>query len=157
MAWYGTFVERIKGFRLALWEELPDLGLYMDQVITFLERQYRPLFGGEKRIITPAMINNYVKSGLVFRPVQKKYEREQIAQLSMLCALKQAIALDDMRLLIQVQEGESVEETYRAFCAEEERAMQRFHDVLQELEPLQCAIQGAAYQLLCEEMLHAKT
>lgn len=157
MAWYAAFVERVRGFKLAQWEELPDLGLYMDQVITFLERQYRPLFGGEKRIITPAMINNYVKSGLVSRPVQKKYDREQIAQLSMLCALKKAIALDDMRLLMQVQDGGSVETTYRAFCAEEERAVQRFRDDLQEYEPLQCAIQGAAYQLLCEEMLHAKT
>ena len=52
------------------WETLPDIGLYMDQVITLMERSFgRSLPKGE---ITKSMVNNYVKVELIPRPVGKK-------------------------------------------------------------------------------------
>ena len=44
--------------RLPAWEELPDLALYMDQVLSLTAR-YLP--GGEGKALTSAMVNNYVK------------------------------------------------------------------------------------------------
>lgn len=142
--------------RLPRYAELTSLPLYMDQVTMVIDEALVPLLVGEERVITPAMINNYVKSGLVRRPVGKKYEREQLAQLVMLCALKQAMSLEDMRRLLAVPEGGSVEDGYRAFCEQQRLCAQDFGAKLAQLSPLQCAVYAAAHTLLCEEMLHAE-
>ena len=72
------------------WNMIPDLGLYMDQVITFITRMYQPLYGdATEGYLSSSMINNYVKAKLIPRPVGKKYNREQIALLAMIVALKQ--------------------------------------------------------------------
>lgn len=146
------FVGRIAAFAPPAWEQLPDLGLYMDQVITYLEKQYQPLYGHKKRLITPAMINNYVKCGLVARPVGKKYERAQIAQLMMLCMLKQAVSLEAMRPLVTPPEGGAVEDVYRAFLAQQQEALQTLASWTG-ASALRCAVLAAAHQLLCEEAL----
>lgn len=155
MAWVDDFMARAKGFALPAWEELPDLGLYMDQVVTFLERLYRPLYGGERRIITPSMINNYVKSGIVSRPARKKYSREQLAQLAIVCALKQSVSLEDLRVLLTPEAGGDTEAVYRAFGGQVQAAVESFRGKMEGLSPMACAVQSAAYALLCEETLHS--
>lgn len=150
------FTERLRGYSPPAWEELPDLGLYMDQIITYLERQCRALHGDKQRIITPAMINNYVKCGLVIRPKGKKYNREQLAQLMMLCMLKQAVSLEDLGLLMQARDPDSLEALYRTFCATQSKAVQDLVKMLPQLSPLACAVQASSYQLLCEEFLREK-
>ncbi len=144
-----ALAERFRAFVPVPWDALPDLGLYMDQVITYLERQTKPLFGGAGPGITPAMINNYVKSGLVDRPKGKKYEREQLAQLMMLCMLKRAVSLDAMKRLLAVAEGETVEALYQSFCAVQQQAVRSLADELPGATPLNLAVKTAAYQLLC--------
>jgi hypothetical protein len=47
-------------------EEIPDLGLYMDQVITFMEKRY------PAKPLTKTMINNYTKDRILFPPKKKK-------------------------------------------------------------------------------------
>lgn len=155
MEWYEAFAERVKQLSLPVWEELPDLGLYMDQVITYLQRQYRPLYGEDARIITPAMINNYVKSGLVARPTGKKYARAQIAQLMMLCALKQALSLEDMRRLMLGEE--SIESAYHSFRTQLQSTEAEFAGILSTLTPMRAAVLGASYTRVCEEMLRTQT
>ena len=56
------WMDEMQSYRLPRWEELPDIELYMDQVITLIERYLSPLVGQyDNKVITPAMINNYVK------------------------------------------------------------------------------------------------
>ena len=38
------------------------------------------------------MINNYVKLGMMSRPVKKRYSRAHLASLVMVCVLKQTIS-----------------------------------------------------------------
>ena len=67
------------------WNAIPDLGLYMDQVITLITRMYEPLYGDATcGYLSASMINNYVKAKLIPRPIGKKYGREQIALLMMI-------------------------------------------------------------------------
>ena len=75
------------------WSALPDIGLYMDQVMTLMERLFgsAPGAGG----ITKSMVNNYVKAGLIRRPSGKKYDRDQLAQL-----IKAKIDLDKAGALL---------------------------------------------------------
>lgn len=134
------------------WELIPDLGLYMDQVITFIGRIYAPVYGPDvKRYLSAAMINNYVKGKLIPRPTGKKYSREQIALLVMIVALKQVLSMEDIKKLIALEEGQSAEPLYTAFCAQ-------FAQVLQAPAPvrdrpadqaLDFAILSAGYQARC--------
>ena len=97
----------IQHYRPVDWEQIPDLGLYMDQVITFITRMYEPLYGEDIHgYLSPSMINNYVKSKLIPRPTGKKYSREQIALLTMIVALKQTSSMEDIRRMLTLQESE---------------------------------------------------
>lgn len=42
--------------------------------------------------ITPAMINNYVKSKIIPSPVKKRYSRVHIAYIIIVCVLKQTFS-----------------------------------------------------------------
>ena len=54
------YAETAEKFRLPRWEQIPTLGLYMDQVVTVIDQVLNPLIGfDEEAIITPSMINNY--------------------------------------------------------------------------------------------------
>ena len=147
------FAARLKAFQPIPWALIPDLGLYMDQVITFIERQCMELFMNGDRIFTPSMVNNYVKIGLIERPVAKKYGREQLAQLLMICVLKQSISAENMKALVQPPEGTTMQAHYESYC---ETACKVFA-VLSDQQPqplMACAVQGAAYQLLCNTLLY---
>ncbi len=147
------FAARLNGFQPVPWELIPDLGLYMDQVITFVERQCKELFMEGDRIFTPSMVNNYVKIGLVGRPVAKKYSRDQLAQLLMICVLKQSISTENMKTLVQPPENTAMQAHYENFCQTERAVFSALSDT-PTLPLLTCAVQGAAYLLLCNSLLY---
>ena len=82
-------------YRLPAWEEIHDIGLYMDQVVTLLKQylDYLPPELKEEQVITPAAINNYVRKKIMPEPVKKKYYRTHIAYLIMICTLKQCMSI----------------------------------------------------------------
>lgn len=102
--------------RLPEWEALPDFGLYMDQVIVLMERALEGVL--PKGELTKSMVNNYVKVQLIPRPVGKKYEREHLALLLMICILKQALSMEEIAALLSQLCAQSVEEGYAQFLAE---------------------------------------
>lgn len=101
---------------LPQWNLLPDIGLYMDQVMTLMERTFAaaPGMGG----ITKSMVNNYVKAGLIRRPAGRKYDRDQLAQLIMIAVLKQALSMEEIDKVLSVLCCGGVESGYARFCAE---------------------------------------
>ena len=69
-----SFIASLAQPSIPHWDALPDLDLYMDQVIAFMEK-YLSLFGDSRdKLITPSMINNYVKLGVLPPPVKKKIQ-----------------------------------------------------------------------------------
>ena len=105
--------ERAGGIILPGWDSLPDLGLYMDQVITLTERLFAPRL--PKGETTRSMVNNYVKSGLVPRPSGKKYDREHLARLLMVCVLKQALSMESIGRLLDVLCRDGIRAGYERF------------------------------------------
>lgn len=89
--------EKKPGLETLDWDKLIDLGLYMDQVLLYLQDALPQ--EAEDLALTPSMINNYVKLGLVTRPVHKKYFREQIAQLIILLFLRPVLSLGQIKQL----------------------------------------------------------
>ena len=58
---------------ISRWEEIPDFPLYIDQVVSIIEKSLSFLKNDNDAIITKTMINNYVKRKLVKAPIKKKY------------------------------------------------------------------------------------
>lgn len=67
------WVESVLQYEPISWSRLPELDLYMDQVITLMSKELEPFSLEGERLLTPSMINNYVKDGVLPRPNQKKY------------------------------------------------------------------------------------
>ena len=73
-------IEKIIKHHLPRWNELPEIDLYLDQVVNYLEK-YLGILGSndDDKIITKTMINNYVKQGIMPAPEKKKYGKTHIA------------------------------------------------------------------------------
>ena len=85
------------------WAEFPDIGLYKDQVVSYLQRQLINFEGDGQ--ITSAMINNYIKDKLLPRADGKKYSREHLAGLTEIGLLKQVLSVRDTGFLLQKELG----------------------------------------------------
>ena len=110
--------ERLQEQRPASWENLPDIPLYMDQVLTLLSRYlpFLPKKEKEEQIITTSAINNYVRMKLMPAPEKKKYNRIHIAYLIMICALKQSLTMSEIqKILPNGLTEDEVKKTYEAF------------------------------------------
>ena len=89
--------EKLVADRPVSWVEFPDIGLYKDQVVSYMHRQLINFEGDGQ--ITSAMINNYIKDKLLPRTDGKKYSQEHLAGLTEICLLKQVLSVRDIGLL----------------------------------------------------------
>lgn len=103
-----NWIDELESFRMPDWDSLPDIDLYMDQVITYLEKQLSIFVRSEdEKFVTPAMINNYVKNEIIPRPLQKKYTRAHIALLMAVLNLKPILPLMDIANLISQETADN--------------------------------------------------
>ena len=114
-----------------LWEDLPSIPLYMDQVILYLGESLK-LFEREEELslLTSSMINNYVKNGLIPHPEKKKYTKEHLAGLMAVCMLKQVLSIQDIKTLFSGTEMTG--ETYELFREAHTAAVRETCQALQE-------------------------
>ena len=115
--------QRLETQRPVPWDQLPDFALYMDQVLSYMDRQV--IRFGDDDALTAAMVNNYTKSGLVPRAEGKKYNREHLAYLTAICILKRVLSAKDIDLLFreELRDQRPVEEGYEAFRASLDSAL----------------------------------
>lgn len=93
-----------KEFSLPKYSEIPDVGLFLEQVSKYVNG-YIELFGEPG--LTGSMISNYVKKGIIDRPVKKQYSRAQIATLIFIALAKTVMSLEDIRTMIDLQQSRS--------------------------------------------------
>lgn len=99
---YKEFFERQKyECRLPRWDELPDIELYMDQVITLMGKYFGWLSPQDESVLTSSMINNYVKIGIIPAPIKKKYSRTHLFRLIIICVMKRVLPINDIAALIE--------------------------------------------------------
>lgn len=110
--------EEMQNIHLPRWEEFPAFELYIDQVIAFVcEKLY--MFGSDEPFITPAMINNYVKNGVLHPPKKKKYDRTHLAKLMVICICKRMMPLSYISEAITVMSRMfDIETGYNTLCDE---------------------------------------
>ena len=92
--------EALSGFHFPRWNELPEFELYMDQVIALAEKYLSVLTPDNKGLLTPSMINNYVKSGVLPPPKNKKYNRTHLAMLMIICVEKTVLEISTIADII---------------------------------------------------------
>lgn len=106
--------ESLKDFRLPRYNEIPNVGLYLEQATKYICEYLEPL--GEFSL-TPSMISNYVKKGLIANPVKKQYGRDQIAYLFFIAMAKSVLSLDALMGFIKLQQKTySLPKAYDYFC-----------------------------------------
>lgn len=103
-------------FDLPKFHQLPDMGLYLEQVVKYINSCLKPLRCAE---VTSSMVRNYVKMELVHNPVKKQYYASHLAYLIVITILKNAIPLEHIHTLFLRQVQTYTEEVaYDYFCLE---------------------------------------
>lgn len=150
------------------WERMPEIDLYMDQVITYMDKQLALYRRTEQtKMLTSSMINNYVKDELLPRPEQKKYSREHLAGLMMICLLKQVLSIPDIAgLLNNMRKNAPMDEIYDNFITAQDAVLKKVslraqrvceNDTEDELRRLamDLTLEANAYRIAAEKILSA--
>lgn len=106
------------------WDDFPDVGLYMDQVVELVNKYLSdfPAFSGKDKQITSSMINNYVKSKAVPAPEKKRYSRTHLAYIMIICTLKQTFSISVIQSLIGGVDEDDIKSMYDSFADHQQEA-----------------------------------
>ena len=135
----------VSGFSLPSWENIPDIGLYMDQVIVLLS-QYLGLISpaddketeeetdpSETKIFSSSAINNYVRLKIMPAPVKRRYYRVHIAYLIIIFTLKQAVSINIVKeMLSNEMPEESLQQLYTDYVYKHHEATMLFTSIVRE-------------------------
>lgn len=98
---------KMQGKKLPRWKELPEFEVYMDQVIMLMEKYLGEYFEyTDDAVLTPSMINNYVKQKIMPAPEKKKYSKIHLSYLIIICMLKSVMSIQDIHDIIEYKLAE---------------------------------------------------
>ncbi|QAT49562.1 DUF1836 domain-containing protein [Caproiciproducens sp. NJN-50] len=146
------WVGQIEESKAVEWDRLPEIYLYMDQVLTYMNKQLSLYERDEgTNLLTSSMINNYVKDGVLPRPEQKKYSRDHLAILTVICMLKQVLSIQDISLLVKILLlNASQSEIYDRFCSAQTAAMKEVCDRIRSTSQSEADLTRLAIELSVE-------
>lgn len=103
-------------FSYPKWKEIPNIDLYLDQVLLYVNQVCEPISSESDKGLTASMVNNYVKHGYLTKPEKKKYQRHQIARLIAITTLKSVFSIPEIaQTLNTLQTETNSEQLYNAF------------------------------------------
>ena len=89
------------------WDEIPELDLYLDQVLLYVNNVCGSSISAADKGLTASMINNYVKHGYISKPVNKKYQRRQVARLIAITTLKTVFSIQEISATLNMLHKEA--------------------------------------------------
>ena len=119
-------MNKLINFRIPRWNELPDIPLYLDQILVLLDEWYGDYLSVDgKKVMTKTMINNYVKLKYIPAPVNKKYNKTSVASIFIIAILKTVFTIDEVSKLINLALNfvDERSEAYDMFCSLVEEAV----------------------------------
>jgi len=137
------------------WNQLPDIALYMDQVLLVMGGILEPLSAE----VTSTMINNYVKMKLTPPPEKKKYTKSHLACFLMICLLKKVLSMTEIDTLkTRLFDRYPPEEGYDLFCRELELRVENLDGADSPDCPplLAAAVRAVACKIRVERILSEK-
>ena len=103
-------------FSYPKWEDIPNIDLYLDQVLLYVNQVCAPISPDKDKGLTASMVNNYVKHGYLTKPDKKKYQRKQIVRLIAITTLKSVFSIQEIaQTLNTLQTQASSDQLYDAF------------------------------------------
>lgn len=121
-------------------EDIPDIDLYMDQVIQLFENKFAETKRNpEEKILTKTMINNYSKGKLFFPIKNKKYSREHIMLINIIYEMKTVLAIRDIKQALTklnekfMEEEFDLEKLYANYLEIAEENVTRFYQESKQL------------------------
>jgi len=154
---------RFSAYRPASWDRLPDIELYMDQVVTLLDRQLATFRNSdEDKMITSSMINNYTKDRVIPRAESKKYSKEHIALLLIVCSLKKVMSMPDLSTMLRefrLNTDDGIERFYELFGDVQIKGIEKTSNIVAEAlkeapdEPGETLLRNMALQLAVEAQM----
>ena len=123
-------------------DDIPDINLYMDQLLEFLNNRLywlkrEPFDKG----LTKTMINNYTKDQLLIPPQNRKYGKQHIMLLILISQLKSILSISDIKKLfapilndINTPDDDVIplQEIYITFLELRQEQFAEFHDTFEE-------------------------
>ncbi|WP_097025872.1 DUF1836 domain-containing protein [Clostridium peptidivorans] len=98
----SSLIEEVSSYEDIELSDIPNLDLYMDQVITLFDSKLSHLRRNEEdKILTKTMINNYTKAKILMPSTKKKYSKDHIVLLILIYYLKQSLSIGDVSLLFK--------------------------------------------------------
>ncbi len=105
----------IENFKFPTYNEIPDVGLYLEQTGKYINGFLSPLL---KTDLTGSMISNYVKQKIVTGPIKKQYYRDHIVELIFIAVAKSILSLDSIKKALELEiTSENRKEMYEMFCS----------------------------------------
>jgi hypothetical protein len=94
------------------YKELPNVPLYMEQVIDYINKTLKPLKIPPIRIcLTSFMVNNYVKADILEEPNKKKYSNDHLGYLLAISVLKRVLSMSEISMLIEMDKDVSTDKS----------------------------------------------
>ncbi len=116
-----TIADTIADFHMPRFEDIPGVGLYLEQTVNYINEYLSPILDGA---VTGSMISNYVKKKMISNPVRKQYTREQIASLFFIAVTKSVLSLENIRVLLAIRDARYDDSAaYNYFCEELEKVI----------------------------------
>ncbi|MDD4082357.1 MAG: DUF1836 domain-containing protein [Sphaerochaetaceae bacterium] len=104
-------IKKTEDLRISDLSSFPSLSLYMDQVLEILSQN--SIFLAKEEKLTSAMVNNYIKEGLLPRAKGKKYSKQHVALLTIISRLKQILSVKEISSLMVLFGKEEVPQEKR--------------------------------------------
>lgn len=120
-------------------DEIPNIDLYMDQVIQLFENKFADSKrNDEEKVLTKTMINNYAKGKLIFPIKNKKYSKEHLILISLIYQLKGALSINDIQVTLDglnkriMKEDIEIDSFYNSYLALSRKNAADFHEDINE-------------------------
>lgn len=124
MSKYDTWLDRAQNLELPRYQDLPEIPLYLDQILEFTNDKLSVLFAFEENILTQAMINNYVKHKAMPSPEKKRYNKDHLVYIIAITILKQIMNINHITKGVdQMLEIYGIENGYNMFIGYVEESM----------------------------------
>jgi hypothetical protein len=120
-------------------DEIPNIDLYMDQVIQLFENKFvDSKRNDEEKILTKTMINNYAKGKLIFPIKNKKYSKEHLILMSLIYQLKGALSINDIQRTLDglnkriIKEDIEIDSLYNSYLNLSQKNVADFNEDINE-------------------------
>ncbi len=120
----NEYIKKIENFKLPDYKSIPQIPLYMEQVIAYVSETLEPLYDKDTTLLTPFMVNNYVKAKMINPPQMKKYNTNHIGYLLSISLLKNVVSMRDLATIIEMDKG---------FAKDKEKIYDYFKDMHDEV------------------------